>query len=115
MDRALTDISPLVVFFVVGYSNILFGDLPWIFRCASFRQIRRLITHVALTHDDIELVSMNDPFISIDYMACFVEAFCHYFLGLSMGLRIFFVLKTYWMRLRGLFVNLVDIRAGFGK
>jgi glyceraldehyde 3-phosphate dehydrogenase len=31
-------------------------------------RIGRLVAHVALTRDDIELVAVNDPFISTDYM-----------------------------------------------
>jgi len=34
----------------------------------GFGRIGRLVARVALTRDDIELVAVNDPFISIDYM-----------------------------------------------
>ena len=53
----------------VSFSDILFGDVRWILRCAGFGRIGgRLIARVALTRDDIELVAVNDPFISADYM-----------------------------------------------
>jgi len=34
----------------------------------GFGRIGRLVARVALTRDDIELVAVNDPFISTDYM-----------------------------------------------
>ncbi|KAL8148570.1 hypothetical protein AgCh_005802 [Apium graveolens] len=35
----------------------------------GFRRIGRLVARVALQRDDVELVAVNDPFISTDYMA----------------------------------------------
>ncbi|XP_074368047.1 glyceraldehyde-3-phosphate dehydrogenase, cytosolic-like isoform X2 [Apium graveolens] len=37
--------------------------------CLGFRRIGRLVARVALQRDDVELVAVNDPFISTDYMA----------------------------------------------
>jgi glyceraldehyde-3-phosphate dehydrogenase/erythrose-4-phosphate dehydrogenase len=34
----------------------------------GFDRIRRLVARVALQSDDVELVVVNDPFISTDYM-----------------------------------------------
>jgi len=34
----------------------------------GFGRIGRLVARVALQRDDIELVAINDPFISTDYM-----------------------------------------------
>lgn len=36
--------------------------------CKGFGRIGRLVARVALQRDDIELVAVNDPFISVDYM-----------------------------------------------
>jgi glyceraldehyde 3-phosphate dehydrogenase len=35
---------------------------------AGFGRIGRLVARVALQSDDVELVAVNDPFISTDYM-----------------------------------------------
>jgi len=35
---------------------------------AGCGRIGRLVARVALQSDDVELVAVNDPFISIDYM-----------------------------------------------
>ena len=50
------------------FSEGLFDDLRWIFRFAGFVQIGRLVAWVDLSRDDIELVGVNDPFISTNYM-----------------------------------------------
>ncbi|PWA96398.1 glyceraldehyde-3-phosphate dehydrogenase C2 [Artemisia annua] len=36
----------------------------------GFGRIGRLVARVALQRDDVELVAVNDPFITTDYMAC---------------------------------------------
>ncbi|KAK6128287.1 hypothetical protein DH2020_037970 [Rehmannia glutinosa] len=36
--------------------------------CAGFGRIGRLVARVALQSDDVELVAVNDPFITTDYM-----------------------------------------------
>lgn len=35
----------------------------------GFGRIGRLVARVALQRDDVELVAVNDPFITTDYMA----------------------------------------------
>ena len=35
----------------------------------GFGRIGRLVLRAALTHDDVEVVALNDPFMSPDYMA----------------------------------------------
>jgi glyceraldehyde 3-phosphate dehydrogenase len=35
---------------------------------AGFGRIGRLVARVALQSDDVELVAVNDPFITTDYM-----------------------------------------------
>ena len=37
---------------------------------AGFGRIGRLVARVALLRDDVELVAVNDPFITTDYMVC---------------------------------------------
>lgn len=37
----------------------------------GFGRIGRLVARVALQRDDIELVAVNDPFISTDYMVSY--------------------------------------------
>jgi hypothetical protein len=39
----------------------------WLFG-AGFGRIGRLVARVALQSDDVELVAVNDPFITTDYM-----------------------------------------------
>jgi hypothetical protein len=41
---------------------------PFYFVGAGFGRIGRLVARVALQSDDVELVAVNDPFISTDYM-----------------------------------------------
>ncbi|PRQ54152.1 putative glyceraldehyde-3-phosphate dehydrogenase (phosphorylating) [Rosa chinensis] len=36
----------------------------------GFRRIGRLVARVALQRDDIELVAINDPFLTTDHMVC---------------------------------------------
>lgn len=36
----------------------------------GFGRIGRLVARVALQSDDVELVAVNDPFITTDYMVC---------------------------------------------
>lgn len=43
---------------------------------AGFGRIGRLVARVALQRDDIELVAVNDPFISTDYMVISVVFEC---------------------------------------
>ena len=40
----------------------------------GFGRIGRLVARVILERDDIELVAVNDPFISTDYMVIFNHA-----------------------------------------
>ena len=35
----------------------------------GFGRIGRLVFRAALTHDDVEVVAVNDPFMTPDYMA----------------------------------------------
>lgn len=37
---------------------------------AGFGRIGRLVARVALQSEDVELVAVNDPFITTDYMVC---------------------------------------------
>ncbi|CAL5406971.1 unnamed protein product [Camellia sinensis] len=48
-----------------GGSFLLF---QWFRLIAGFRRIGRLVARVALQSDDVELVTVNDPFITTDYM-----------------------------------------------
>jgi hypothetical protein len=43
----------------------------------GFGRIGRLVARVALQSDDVELVAVNDPFITTDYMVN-PPAFCFY-------------------------------------
>jgi len=36
----------------------------------GFGRIGRLTFRAALTHDDVEVVALNDPFMNPEYMAC---------------------------------------------
>lgn len=44
----------------------------WFYFESGFGRIGRLVARVALQRDDVELVAVNDPFISTDYMVYFV-------------------------------------------
>jgi glyceraldehyde-3-phosphate dehydrogenase/erythrose-4-phosphate dehydrogenase len=44
------------------------GFYRFFFVGAGFGRIGRLVARVALQSDDVELVAVNDPFISTDYM-----------------------------------------------
>lgn len=59
--------------FQIQRSGSLFGwNDPLIFRfcwkISGFGRIGRLVARVALQRDDVELVAVNDPFITTDYM-----------------------------------------------
>ena len=47
--------------------------------CAGFGRIGRLVARVALQSNDVELVAVNDPFISTDYMVCFASLIFRFF------------------------------------
>ena len=47
-----------------GWFILLISSGP----CVGFGRFGRLVARVALERDDIELVAVNDPFISTDYM-----------------------------------------------
>lgn len=46
--------------------RFVFYVMKWVF--LGFGRIGRLVARVALQRDDIELVAVNDPFITTDYM-----------------------------------------------
>ncbi|THG08174.1 hypothetical protein TEA_006181 [Camellia sinensis var. sinensis] len=48
----------------------------------GFGRIGRLVARVALQSDDVELVAVNDPFITTDYMRTLFEA-CYKIMGFS--------------------------------
>jgi glyceraldehyde 3-phosphate dehydrogenase len=39
-----------------------------VFEYAGFGRIGRLVARVILQRNDVELVAVNDPFITVDYM-----------------------------------------------
>lgn len=41
--------------------------------CLGFGRIGRLVTRVVLQRDDIELVAINDPYVTADYIVHFVS------------------------------------------
>jgi len=47
---------------------ILFFLILFISNVTGFGRIGRLVARVALQRDDVELVAVNDPFITTDYM-----------------------------------------------
>ena len=53
------------MFTVSGYGN----EKP------GFGRIGRLVARVALQRNDVELVAVNDPFITTDYMVLFATIF----------------------------------------
>ena len=58
---------------IFSYSFVLdlmdFGSvLCEIDKFSGFGRIGRLVARVALQRDDVELVAINDPFITTDYM-----------------------------------------------
>lgn len=65
-----------VLYFLIDWMNILWSvfkaliELVWIDICdvIGFGRIGRLVARVALQRDDVELVAVNDPFITTDYM-----------------------------------------------
>lgn len=48
----------------------------WLFNL-GFGRIGRLVARVALQRDDVELVAINDPFITTDYMVLFSQIFIY--------------------------------------
>lgn len=54
---------------------------------SGFGRIGRLVARVALQRDDVELVAVNDPFITTDYMVLLVSLFFFFcfFHGSIMG------------------------------
>lgn len=46
----------------------MFDSNVFLLFCAGFGRIGRLVARVALLSDDVELVAVNDPFITTDYM-----------------------------------------------
>lgn len=51
------------MFFTVFFTNLWCDYL-----CVGFGRIGRLVARVALQRDDVELVAVNDPFITTEYM-----------------------------------------------
>ena len=49
----------------------------------GFGRIGRLVARVALQRDDVELVAVNDPFITTDYMASIVNLVLFFFFWIS--------------------------------
>lgn len=43
---------------------------------SGFGRIGRLVARVALQRDDVELVAVNDPFITTDYMVLLLKSLC---------------------------------------
>lgn len=74
--------SPYVVVLRV-YGTSFDSKLFHILAHVGFGRFGRLVARIALERDDIELVAVNDPFISTDYMVsvsslespCFCEVF----------------------------------------
>ena len=71
----LTIFSNDLIFLILifSYSFVLdlmdFGNvLCEIDKFSGFGRIGRLVARVALQRDDVELVAINDPFITTDYM-----------------------------------------------
>lgn len=48
--------------------DLIIFRLVFLCYCSGFGRIGRLVARVALQSDDIELVAVNDPFITTDYM-----------------------------------------------
>lgn len=53
--------------YTIKIKSFIFCDVSW----PGFGRIGRLVARVALQRDDVELVAVNDPFISTDYMVKF--------------------------------------------
>ena len=73
------------VLFTTSYKSDQFCWSIWVlgwcefFVWVGFGRIGRLVARVALQSNDVELVAVNDPFISTDYMVCFVFViFCFF-------------------------------------
>lgn len=47
---------------------VCFVDCDVFLGGVGFGRIGRLVARVALQRDDVELVAVNDPFITVDYM-----------------------------------------------
>ena len=74
--------------------------------CVGFTKIGRLISRVFLQRDDVELVAINDPFITIDYMVSDSPMYIYIYIGnlffFSLWIPgnaclIFFVFQTFIM------------------
>lgn len=55
----------------------------------GFGRIGRLVARVALQRDDVELVAVNDPFITTDYMVELSLSLCMYICMLSVCTHIY--------------------------
>ena len=69
----------LFSFFGFTFVFLLYGNLKrvWGMGISGFGRIGRLVARVALQSNDVELVAVNDPFISTDYMVwVIVTYFC---------------------------------------
>ena len=40
----------------------------------GFGRIGRIVTRNAIDHGDVEVVAINDPFIDLDYSACWADS-----------------------------------------
>lgn len=49
--------------------------------CVGFTKIGRLISRVFLQRDDVELVTINDPFITTDYMVSDSPMYIYIYIG----------------------------------
>ena len=49
----------------------IYSEMDW--NVIGFGRIGRLVARVALQRDDVELVAVNDPFITTDYMVSIVN------------------------------------------
>jgi glyceraldehyde 3-phosphate dehydrogenase len=47
----------------------------------GFGRIGRLVARVCMDRDDIEVVAVNDPFISSEYMVCTTNHVCMWFIS----------------------------------
>nr|GEW70364.1 glyceraldehyde-3-phosphate dehydrogenase [Tanacetum cinerariifolium] len=65
---AFTAIWVFTASLTVMFEQELQKTLLCVIRCQGFGRIGRLVARVALQRDDVELVAVNDPFITVDYM-----------------------------------------------
>lgn len=89
----------------------MFDSNVFLLFCAGFGRIGRLVARVALLSDDVELVAVNDPFITTDYMVILSLKFMIVSIG---GLSlidgsIIIIYNTLWIIVRSLPSDLNDV------